>query len=105
METAFSEVQQVDFQERAIDAIVYSPDTGIQLEMTTNSPGVQLYTGNSILKSLIGKTGQYYKVRSGFCLETQFFPGAPNHPEFLQPIVTKDNLQNFTTKFKFSVRD
>ncbi|HHU53970.1 MAG TPA: galactose mutarotase [Clostridiaceae bacterium] len=88
-----------------VDAVAYSPETGIQLEMTTNSPGVQLYAGNSLSENLIGKTGQNYKPRSGFCLETQFFPDAPNHPEFLQPIVTKDKPQEFTTKFKFSVRD
>ena len=35
-----------------VDAIAYSPDTGIQLEMFTNSPGVQLYVGNSIRKIL-----------------------------------------------------
>lgn len=88
-----------------VDAVAYSPDTGIQLEMTTNSPGVQLYTGNSIAEGLIGKTGQTYKIRSGFCLETQFFPDALNHPEFLQPIVTKEKPQEFTTTFKFSVRE
>lgn len=88
-----------------VDAIAYSPDTGIQLEMFTNSPGVQLYVGNSIPENIVGKNGQEYQVRSGFCLETQFYPDALNHPEFPQPIVSADNPQNFETRFKFSVRE
>lgn len=87
------------------DVTAYSPETGIQLEMFTNSPGMQLYTGNAIAENMIGKNGKAYPVRSGFCLETQFYPDAPNHPHFPQPTVTKSAPQKFTTAFKFSVKD
>ena len=87
-----------------VDVIVYSPATGIQLELSTDSPGFQIYTGNTIDESLIGKTGKNYKRRSGFCLETQFYPDAPNHKDFPQPIVTKNQPQEFETRFKFSIK-
>lgn len=92
-------------QDKEYDVIAYSNETGIQLEMSSNSPGMQLYTGNAITEGLIGKTGKVYKRRSGFCLETQFYPDSPNHKHFPQPILTKNNPQEFETRFKFSIRD
>ena len=80
---------------------VYSPESGIKMEMFTNSPGVQLYTGNGLMGDMLGKTGEKYKRRSGFCLETQFYPDAPNHPHFPQPIVKKNQPQEFETVFRF----
>lgn len=55
-------------------AIVHQPGTGRTLEVLTNQPGVQFYTGNYLSGSLT--------YRSGLCLETEGFPDAPNHPNF-----------------------
>jgi aldose 1-epimerase len=84
-------------------ASVYAPQTGIRMTVLTNSPGMQLYTGNMIPvgeASVTGK-GVTYKKHSGFCLETQIFPDAINKPNFPCCVVTKDKPQNFYTEFKF----
>jgi aldose 1-epimerase len=52
--------------------------TGISLEICTDAPGLQLYTGN-FLDGVQGKGGVSYPVRSAVCLETQQYPDSPNH--------------------------
>lgn len=73
------------------------------MEVYTDLPGVQFYTGNFLNGDLTGKKGVHYKKRSGYCFETQFFPNAVNMPEFVQPVV--DELEEFIseTVYKFSV--
>ncbi|MCP5527238.1 MAG: galactose mutarotase [Verrucomicrobiales bacterium] len=66
----------------ALAARVFEPASGRVLEIRTSEPGVQLYTGNFLDGSLTGKAGVPYVRHSGFCLETQHFPDAPNHPHF-----------------------
>lgn len=66
-------------------ARVRDPDSGRIMEVHTDQPGVQLYTGN----------------RKGFCLETQHYPDAINHPNFPSPIVRPDEAFKSTTVFKF----
>ena len=55
--------------------------TGITLIADTDQPGVQLYTANA-LGPRLGKKGSFYGFRSGFCLETHFYPDAVNNPLF-----------------------
>lgn len=59
-------------------ACLSSPTNGIVLEVFTDAPGVQLYTGN-FLDGVIGKGGVAYPRRSAVCLETQQYPDSPNH--------------------------
>ena len=82
-------------------ANVYSPKSGIRMVVKTNSPGMQLYTGNFLDGTVKGK-GVNYQKHSAFCLETQFFPDAVNKPEFPSPVVTADKPQEFYTEFVFS---
>ena len=86
-------------------ASVYSPKSGIKMQVYTNCPGVQFYAGNAIIENTLGKTGKAYKKRSGFCLETQFFPDAPNQPSFAQPIVKQDQALELQTIYKFSLKE
>ncbi|MCA9236296.1 MAG: galactose mutarotase [Planctomycetales bacterium] len=58
-------------------AVLRDPESGRQLTVKTDQPGVQFYGGN-FLHGQIGKDGQVYKKRSGCCLETQVFPDSPN---------------------------
>ena len=81
-------------------AVVYSPTTGIRMSITTNSPGIQLYTSNMLDGAVTGKGARYDK-HSSFCLETQIFPNAINIPSFPSCIVEKDSPQSFYTEFKF----
>jgi len=88
----------------ALCARVSEPTSGRVMEVHTTEPGVQLYTGNFLDGSLIGKDGKAYKKHYGFCLETQHFPDSPNKPEF--PSVVLHPGQKFTseTVFKFSTQ-
>jgi aldose 1-epimerase len=85
-------------------ATAHEPGSGRVLEVWTTEPGIQLYTGNFLDGSLVGKSGKPYTHRSGFCLETQHYPDSPNKPGF--PSVTLEPGQTYktTTVFKFSVR-
>ena len=83
-------------------AVLTSPLTGIELQLFTTAPGIQLYTGN-FLDGVRGKGGVAYPVRSAVCLEAQQYPDSPNHswPEstgYLYP----DKPYESTTIFKFS---
>ena len=81
-------------------AVAYSPKSGIYMSVFTNSPGMQLYTGNMIQEGLTGK-GATYGKHSGFCLETQIFPDAINHAHFPSCVVESGKPQEFYTEFKF----
>lgn len=88
----------------ALAAIVLEPQSGRELEVLTTEPGVQLYSGNFLDGSLIGKNGHAYGRRSGFCLETQHFPDSPNQPSFPTVILQPGRTYRSTTVFRFKVR-
>lgn len=81
-------------------AIVKDNKTGRVLELWTNQPGVQLYTGN-FLKNVKGKNGHVYNQYGALCLETQGFPDAVNHPTFPSTIVNPGEVYTHYMKFKF----
>ena len=83
-------------------AYVYDPDTGRKLEVYTDLPGVQFYAGN-FLKGVAGKEGKSMNKRSGFCLETQFYPDSPNKKEFPSCLYEAGQEYFTTTVFKFSI--
>jgi aldose 1-epimerase len=85
-------------------AEVYEPETGRVLEMLTEEPGFQLYTGNYLDGSLVGKRGQPYGQRSGFCLESQHFPDSPNQPAFPSTILRPGERYRTTTVYRFGTR-
>ena len=72
-----------------VAARAWCPETGICLEVLTDEPGVQFYSGNFLDGSCTGKNGVTYQQSTGFCLETQKYPDTPNKPEwpsaFLEP--------------------
>lgn len=80
-----------------------APASGRVMEVYTDCVGVQLYTGNFIEDTQIGKDGRAYHSRGGFCLETQFFPDAVNHPNFPSPVLRAGEPYETTTVYKFSV--
>jgi aldose 1-epimerase len=83
-------------------AIVKEPISGRRLDVYTTEPAVHFYTGN-FLNNVVGKKGFIYNQRTGFCLETQHFPDAPNHPEFPSTILKAQEQFYSKTIFKFSV--
>ena len=76
--------------------------SGIKMEVYTDLPGVQIYTGNFI-DNEIGKNGVVYERRAGVCFETQYFPNAINEPTFEQPIIKAEKKYETMTAFKFMV--
>ena len=72
-------------------------ETGRVLSVYTDRPGIQVYTANSLC--VRGKGGVAYGKRSGVCLETQFFPDAPNHPGWPSSLVRAGETAESTTEF------
>lgn len=76
-------------------------ETDRTMEVYTDLPGVQLYTGNFV-DVQFGKGAAYYAPRSGVCLETQFFPNSANQEGFYKPVVAPGKPFTSTTIFKFA---
>ena len=83
-------------------AKVRGPKTGIVMEVLTDTPGMQLYTGNFIDDFGGGKDGVVYKKRSGFCMETQFFPDAVHYTHFPSIIYKKGQVYESETVYRFT---
>ena len=83
-------------------ARVVDPGSGRVLELVTQEPGVQFYSGNFLDGSLTGK-GQAYGHRSGFALEPQHFPDSPNQPAFPNTILRPGEVYETESRFRFSV--
>ena len=84
-------------------AVVKSTKTGIVLSVITTEPGLQFYSGNFLTGAdKDGKGGKSYPRRSAFCLETQHFPDAPNHPNFASTVLKPGETYKTSTTYKFS---
>lgn len=79
-----------------------SERSGIKMDVYTDCPGIQLYSGNFI-QNHRGKDGVTYDFRHGFCLETQYFPNGINQEGFESPILNPGDKYSTQTKYKFSV--
>jgi aldose 1-epimerase len=84
-------------------ARVVEPTTGRTLEIHTEEPGLQFYSGNFLDGTITGKDGQVYEHRSGFCLETQHFPDSPNQPSFPSTVLRPGEEYRTRTVFAFDV--
>jgi len=91
--------------EMSLAATVWHPSSGRFLEVLTEEPGVQFYSGNSLDGSLVGKSGQSYEARTGFCLETQHYPDSPNQAQFPNTILQPGEIYQTTTIYRFSVKE
>jgi len=87
----------------ALAAHVEEPVSGRIMEIWTDQPGIQLYTGNFLDGTVVGKDGKAYQKHYAFCLETQHFPDSPNHPNFPSTILEPGQTYRTTTVHKFSV--
>ena len=80
-----------------------SPQSGITLEVYTNEPGIQVYTGNFLDGTVKGKKGIPYNQRASVCLETQHYPDSPNKPQWPSVILEPGQTYNSECIFKFSI--
>ena len=79
------------------------PQTGIKLEVYTNEPGIQVYSGNFLDGTVTGKNGIVYQQHAGLCLETQHYPDSPNKPEWPGVVLRPGETYNSHCIFAFSV--
>lgn len=82
---------------------VFEPTSGRTLEIYTDEPGVQFYSGNFLDGTFLGKKGIHYPQYSGFCLETQHYPDSPNKPTW--PSCRLNPGETYTSEciYKFGV--
>ncbi len=85
-------------------ATVYEPTSGRFMEMWSDQPGLQFYSGNFLDGTVKGKNGVMYKHRTGFCLEAQHYPDSPNNPDFPSVTLKPGDVYRQTTIYKFSVK-
>ncbi|QWT87018.1 galactose mutarotase [Chryseobacterium sp. PCH239] len=85
-------------------AKVYHQGTGRLMEVFTDEPGVQFYSGNFLDGKFDTKTGGKNEFRTGFCLETQHFPDSPNQPSFPSTELKLGQKYQSKTIYKFSVK-
>ena len=83
-------------------ARAFSPKSGITLDVFTDLPGIQFYSGNFLDGAEIGKNNIPIKNRSGFCLECQYFPNAPVCKNFPRIDLKAGEVYNKTIIYKFS---
>lgn len=86
-----------------IAAKVVSSISGVTLEVYTNEPGIQVYTGNFLDGTVKGKKGIVYNQRAGVCLETQHYPDSPNKPQWPSVILEPGKEYQSTCIYKFGV--
>ena len=85
-------------------ASVYEPTSGRVMEVYTDEPGIQLYTGNFLDGTLPTRDGKTYAHRTGLCLETQHYPDSPNQKDFPETVLNPGETYKTKTAFKFSTK-
>jgi aldose 1-epimerase len=89
-------------------ATLYSPESGIFMEMYTNEPGVQVYSGNfqGVGKDadIIRKHGLKYPKHVSVCLESQKYPDSPNKKDWVQPTLKPGEKYYSHAAYKFSIK-
>ena len=82
-------------------AWLFEPTSGRMLEVLTTEPGLQVYAGNRLDGSIVGRNGRRYGRRAGLCLETQRFPDGPNQPRFPSAVLRPDEVFRSLTVYRF----
>jgi aldose 1-epimerase len=88
----------------ALAAHVEEPESGRIMEVWTDQPGIQFYTGNFLDGTVVGKGGHAYGKHAAFCLETQHFPDSPNQPNFPSTVLRPGQDYRTVTVYKFSAK-
>ncbi|HMA49184.1 MAG TPA: aldose epimerase family protein [Magnetospirillaceae bacterium] len=89
--------------EPELAARLTDPGSGRMLEVLSTEPGVQVYTGNFLDGTLIGKQGHLYRMGDGIALEPQKFPDAPNHPDFVSARVDPGKPYRHSMVYRLTV--
>jgi aldose 1-epimerase len=87
-----------------LSATLYEKETGRLMEVLTDQPGLQFYSGNFLDGSMTGKGGVKYNHRTALCLEAQAFPDSPNKPNFPSVVLRPGEEYKQTTIYRFSTK-
>jgi aldose 1-epimerase len=82
-------------------ARLFSPKSGLAMEVLTTEPGLQLYTGNVMGPPQRGRAGQSLGRHAALCLETQHFPDSPNKPHYPATILRPGTVLGSCTLYRF----
>lgn len=94
-----------DIQSEGIAQVtLYSPASGIVMEMYTDQPALQFYSGNFMDGVDTGKRGDKHNYRTGIALEAQNYPDAPNHSSFPSSVLRPGEKYTQSTTYKFSTK-
>ena len=85
-----------------VAATLYSPESGIKMDVYTDEPGIQVYSGNFLNGTVKGKNGITYQQRAAVCLETQHYPDSPNRPEWPTVVLRPGEEYSSHCTYKFS---
>ena len=84
---------------------LYDPQSGRVMEVYTNQPCVQFYSGNFLTNEEFPFKGGYpQRQQTLLCLETQHMPDSINHPNFTDCVLKPGDVYDFTTEYRFSVK-
>ena len=84
-----------------VAARVEDPSSGIVMEVLTDEPGIQFYTGNFLDGNVTGKNGVNYPKRGALCLETQHYPDSPNKENWPTVVVVPDKPYTSNSIYRF----
>lgn len=87
-----------------LQATVYEEQSGRLMEVYTDQPAVQIYVGNYLDGTNIGKGNIPYEYRTGFCLETEHYPDSPNQPQFPSTVLEPGEVYSTTTIYRFTTK-
>jgi aldose 1-epimerase len=85
-------------------AVLRDPASGRTLEILSDQPGIQVYTGNFLDGSVKGKDGVAYAKQAAICLETQKYPDSIHHPEWPSTRLDPGQTYRHTMVHRFGVR-
>ncbi|MCX2574952.1 aldose epimerase family protein [Pedobacter sandarakinus] len=83
-------------------AEVKGNQSGILMDVYTQEPGLQFYSGNFMQSKNTFKTGSKDDFRTAFCMETQHFPDSPNQPSFPSTVLKPGQTYKTSSIYKFS---
>ncbi|UIR54736.1 galactose mutarotase [Sphingobacterium sp. SRCM116780] len=85
-------------------ALVVGDKSGIEMEIWTQEPGIQFYSGNFMNEQVQLKNGKKDSFRTAFCLEPQHFPDSPNQPSFPSTLLTPGQIYKTKSLYRFSTK-
>jgi aldose 1-epimerase len=85
-------------------AKVVGDKSGIEMDVYTEEPGLQFYTGNFMGGKNTIRGGKKDDYRTAFAMETQHFPDAPNQPQFATTTLKPGQVYKTQTIYKFTAK-